>query len=183
MQLSIWRSHGLGLATPQYFGAATDCAGASICLGSDTYPQIFTQAILPGTYTLAACDSPRVVIEPPPPAPTNISCATAAPIDISGGYLQRRVLDGNQRYYTFMRTSSSGYGAITVHNTMNIGRLAVSVRTNCSDPATEVANGDLPYALDGFIVVALPPGTPVATYWVVTTAISQGFEYTLTASN
>jgi hypothetical protein len=98
-------------------------------------------------------------------------------------YTEPRVMDSLPRYYRFPG-SFPGAFTINVSSPMSIGQLTASLRTNCADPASQIASGSLPYVLGGrgLTLVSVPAGgVPEGTtdLWLVITGITQGLTYTL----
>ena len=83
------------------------------------------------------------------------------------------------RYYQF--TKSSTYAAfVYVTSSMYIGHIyTLSVRTQCDDPSTEVANGSVPFPFSGVAMVTIPSGLPTGQHWIVASGIERGLEYVI----
>lgn len=143
--------------------------------------QVDSKLVGPGTYTWVRCNSPYesgMYIDPVTPPPSNASCGSPAPLNPT--WSEPRILDGQPRTYVFTSNSSALPSNITLNWAFNSGlgrnsgRLNVSVRTDCNNPATEVAKF-------GAYLCGAPTSQSVGylmgTYYVVVTPLDRGISY------
>jgi len=105
----------------------------------------------PGTYTAFRCQARthddglvNFRIEDVPPTPKNVDCSNAVGSYLAGGvYYEPRVLDTLPRYYKFQIPGPSARSANLYYYSPDStgGRVTLSIRSVCNDPATEVARG------------------------------------------
>lgn len=164
-RIVVWRSHSSSFDKKlDHMGLANDdCGGgASACLGVGTYGDIVTAEVGPGNYQIQGevaklqPSSPlRYLVEAPPPAPTNTSCATATPIN--GPWtmaMQPRVLDTQSRHFSVAPSVNARKLSVTLGSPMNIGKATARVRETCGGAV--IAEGSAPYlsaAVTGSVVL------------------------------
>jgi hypothetical protein len=189
-QVTLYYSHTLAWRNTDSYGLIEGCSPTGRCLlTGGLVCGIQTILLQPGTYAYVGCSSlnsaqMRNIIEAPPPAASNTSCATALtlPLDFTQSYHERRIADGADRYYQFATTMGVTATRLTLTNTMGAGEYYhISIRRVCNDPTSQIAStnrGSL--CAPGFPSPTdeLTFDTPsVGTYYVVISNIPRGIDW------
>lgn len=156
---------------PQCATAASDYA----CVNGA--PQMLTRLLDPGTYFVAVggAGAPALLLEPPWPTATNVTCQTARTVPPPMGTLtEDRVVTPGDRYYS-VTTTTSGL-LVEVGIVDNVGDVTISVYSDCTNAATRLGQpgrASQPGVLGSVNLPGLPPGT----YSIVASSIELGTRY------
>lgn len=183
-QVTLYYYHALQWTPIERTALIEGCTGTGRLLAeTGAVCSIGSARLHPGTYSYAYCGCPHceMVIDPPPAAATNVSCATAASIGFAPGasYHEDLVIDGNDRYYQFTVLGPSAM--LNVHFSWEnyAGEAMVSVRTNCGDPGSAVATSRVRMCIasrsDDVVLRNVQPGT----YWIVASQIQRGSRWNI----
>jgi hypothetical protein len=187
-QVTIFKTHdtrGGGIG----FALATDCASPSqVCIQSALYPRMITRVLAAGTYEVQAFDTgqPWVLVEPPVPQPTNVTCATAIPttsrVVTSIG---PRVLDARSRFVRWRSGPDPVDNVlyVRVESQTSNGQAVLTLRQGCAAGAPEVL-----HFVVGYLVGLNMPGlmatvVPDTEYVLEVSDIAVGVTMDVTFSN
>ncbi len=185
VMVAAHENHNL-LGGNQRFGFYSGCGAGKVQLVDVGVSHVAAVVLTPGLYTYRFVEDlgfpyPRAMtVETVPPAATNTSCQTADDIFLNPT-VYPRALDTSTRYfkYTEPQFSQTLQIFLTSPDTAG-GTYTLSVRSDCTKPATEVAQLTTYLWANGKVGVALPH-TP-GTFWVVVTGAEVGDRYTATIS-
>lgn len=176
-RLVMFQAHNLA---PTTYTAAVSagCSFTQPPIAGGTRRCIHTVVDLtPGDYAILACETTdrySYFLEPvPTTTATNTNCAGA--IDLIAGHSEPRVVDGNDRYYTFTLNQPSAPQVI--FGQMEGDEPSVSIRTDCGDPATEVFAGPAYFCLPWSSYWMNTTQLPAGTYSLIVSRISRGTKY------
>ncbi len=181
-QVTVYKTHS-SIGYAMAFGIATDCASAApTCIQSTPYPGIISRVLAAGTYEIQSqiVGTLNVIVEPPAPAPTNTTCATAIPLaSATLTSIGPRVTDTNSRFLSWRSADrpgiSGGYNLRVVSPTTN-GSATFVLRAGCGAGAPEAFRWRAGYLIGahiepGLVIEGLSPNT---NYVLEVSAISIG---------
>jgi hypothetical protein len=182
MQVTMWYRHSLLPDTTYTADAILDaCEHPTTYFGTSNYGTnsgIMTRSLPAGSYTLSACDpafNTYFQIEPPIPAASNTSCATAVNLVNTVVYNELRVLDNNPRYYTYT-VWATGQTSFSFSSAMFAGSMRVDVYDSCG--GNQVAG----FNYDRFSPETLSVPLPLGSHVIVVSAITVGMQYSIGVS-
>ena len=181
-QVTVYKTHALS-AYAMAFGIASDCTSAApTCIQSTPYPGTISRLLAAGTYEIQSQISGtlQVIVEPPAPAPTNTTCATAIPLTSATlTSIGPRVTDTSSRFLSWRspdRLGINGYSYLRVVSPTTNGSATFILRAGCGAGAPEVFRWAAPYLVGasgepGLVIEGLSPNTD---YVLEVSSISNG---------
>ncbi|MCA9609410.1 MAG: hypothetical protein KC619_27605, partial [Myxococcales bacterium] len=167
-----------------------DCAGPGAACYTPSqlrYGESDSQRLGPGTYQFDVCGwpPPDLTFEPPPPGPPNTSCAAAATVTHRTPAAPQLVsAPGTTLYYRIDATEITDFipfdsFLVVSSDAPTTGSARVTLRTDCADPASAIADITLTYfthSLPYWDLVSLSAANPAPAYYVVLSEIDPGLE-------